>query len=155
MRFFLKRVGEKGVIEVNRKVLVIFVALMGLAMLATPVLAIGPTNAAEVGNNPNLVMRGYGPSLKTPSGMVNEWVVNGPPIPEHDMFMDAREFNRGDAFVVTIPSQVSAMPNKWLYLNQNMFAIMLAIWHIPANAIPFIVALYPQGIYYKWNPAGN
>jgi hypothetical protein len=143
------------VIEVNRKVLVIFVVLMECAMWATPVLAIGPTNAAEVGNNPNLVMRGYGPSLKTPSGMVNEWVVNGPPIPEHDMFMDARDFTRGNAFAVTSPSQVSVNPNKWLYLNQQMFAIMLAIWHIPPNVIPIIVAQNPQGIYYKWNTAGK
>ncbi len=38
----------------NRKVLFVFVALTALAMLATPVIAIGPLQALEVGNNKNL-----------------------------------------------------------------------------------------------------
>jgi hypothetical protein len=39
---------------VTRKILVAFVALMAVAMVATPVLAIGPFKALDVGNNKNL-----------------------------------------------------------------------------------------------------
>jgi hypothetical protein len=49
-------------VKINKKVLGIAVFLMAVAMLATPVMAMGPTKALEVGNNPNLkpTHTGYG-----------------------------------------------------------------------------------------------
>jgi hypothetical protein len=46
--------------EVNRKVLGIAVVLLAVAMLTTPVMAIGPFNALDVGNNKNLASSGPG-----------------------------------------------------------------------------------------------
>ncbi len=39
----------------NRKILVVFVALMAVAFLATPVFAIGPLQPLELGKNKNLI----------------------------------------------------------------------------------------------------
>ena len=46
----------------NRKILGIAVALIAVTMMTIPVMAIGPTKALEVGNNPNLkpTTTGYG-----------------------------------------------------------------------------------------------
>lgn len=136
----------------NKTVLIIVVALMASAMIATPVLAIGPENAT--GQNPNLVMRGYGPSLRTPSGMTIEWILAAP-IPQQNMFMSAANFKIKTAFVVTDTSQVDGMENKWLYFDQYILAQMLVIWHIPPQAIPFILQQFPQGMYFKWVEVGQ
>jgi len=145
----------------NKKILGLTITLFALIMLATPVLAIGPVNA--VGKNPNLRMLPYGIALKSPSGMNNEWVIVTP-IPQHDMWMDASEFYRGNAIDVpyfdSIPEQAGmvynpAMENKWLNLNQAVFEQMMHVWGFPSELIPDIVAQYPQGIYYKWVKVGK
>jgi hypothetical protein len=151
------------VIEVNRKVLGIAVVLMAVVMLAPQVMAIGPEEA--VGKNPNLMQLPYGiglyPPLLTAEAMNNEWVqenVRG--YRQHDLWMDAARYQVGNAFVVpNTPPVVGQVynidnQNKWLYLNQDVFAVMLEVWGFPSQIIPFIVAQYPQGIYYKWNLLG-
>jgi hypothetical protein len=151
------------VIEVNRKVLGIAVVLMAVVMLAPQVMAIGPEEA--VGNNPNLMQLPYGIGLYPPLGthetMNNEWIqenIRG--YREHDLWMDAARYQVGNAFVVpNTPPVVGQVynidsQNKWLYLNQDVFAVMLEVWGFPSQIIPFIVAQYPQGIYYKWNLLG-
>jgi hypothetical protein len=70
-----ERGGEKGV---NRRVLVICVALIALVMLATPVMAIGPKQAAEEGNNPNLaVMFGGVVNKRGAANGTNVWASAG------------------------------------------------------------------------------
>jgi len=59
---------------VKKAVLVLAVALLAVAMLATPVLAIGPYNAYEVGNNPNLkYLNGGTVNAKGNAGGSNVW----------------------------------------------------------------------------------
>jgi hypothetical protein len=151
------------VIEVNRKVLGIAVFLMAVAMLAPQVMAIGPEEA--VGKNPNLMQLPYGiglyPPLGTREAMNNEWIQeNARGYREHDLWMDAARYQVGNAFVVPNTPPVAGQvynidnQNKWLYLNQDVFAVMLEVWGFPSQIIPFIVAQYPQGIYYKWNLLG-
>lgn len=139
------------------------VFLLGLAVLITPVMAIGPENAVE--KNPNIVVLPYGIGLYPPDGtrqaMNNEWIQENPyGYREHDMWMDAVRYHIGNALFVpnTQPvfDQVYNLDNqnKWLYLNQDVFAIMLAQWGFPSEIIPLVLAQHPQGIYYKWNLLG-
>jgi len=59
---------------VKKSVLVLAVALLAVAMLATPVMAIGPYNAYEVGNNPNLkYLNGGTVNAKGNAGGSNVW----------------------------------------------------------------------------------
>ena len=131
--------------RVNRKVLVVFVGLIGLAMLATPVLAIGPQNAV---GNPNIVVLGYGVGLDLPSGLSQQWI---PANNKHLMIKDAREFQINNAWVVTDISQVAGMENKWVFFSVPMFAQWMA-FHVqipyPA-ALAFVTAHWPQGVYYR------
>ena len=61
----------------NRKVMVVFAALMGVITMVTPVVALGPDNAE---NNPKLVNQvadktGFEVTqIWLPSGSMNEWV---------------------------------------------------------------------------------
>ncbi len=132
--------------EVNRKVIVIFVALTVVALLATPAMAIGPENA--IGKNPNIVVLGYGVGLDLPSDLSQQWVLA---VNKHLMMKDAREFQINNAFVVTDISQVSEMENKWVFFSVPMFAQWMAL-HIgipyPA-ALAFVSAHWPEGVYYR------
>ena len=55
----------------DKKILIIAVALMTVAMLVAPVFAIGPQNA-EKSNNPNIVFTDGSVQLFLPSGVLNE-----------------------------------------------------------------------------------
>jgi hypothetical protein len=131
--------------EVKKVVLVIAAALMALAMLATPVLAIGPINAE---NNPNVMFLPDGVGLKLPSDVSHNWYQA---VGKHLTIKDAREFKINNAFVVTDISQVSGMENKWVFFSVPMFAQWFAL-HL---GVPYPVALgivtanWPQGLYYR------
>ena len=58
----------------KRKFLKLAVALLAIAMLATPVMAIGPKNT--VGKNPHVVIHGFNTQMWLPSGVMNEWIEN-------------------------------------------------------------------------------
>ena len=132
------------VIELNRKIIVIFVALMAVAMLATPVMAIGPQNAED---NPHVKFPPYGVSLATPSGIVNEWV-NSDPVTKHFMWIDAREFNV-KAFEVTDISQVSQNENKWLFFSMETYEAWMIFVGLPGNIAHSVASHYPEGVYYR------
>lgn len=134
----------------NRKVLVFVVALSTVAMLITPVLAIGPQNAE---NNQNVDFPSYGVALESPSGMNQEWV-NG--INKHLMWIDAKEFKINNAFVVTAISQVSEMENKWLFFSAIIYGDWLAFVYGAAPGTPaykgihmWALTNYPEGVYYR------
>jgi len=130
----------------NKTVLGIAIALIAVAMLANPVLAIGPQNAV---NNPNVDFSSYGVALESPSGMKQEWVNV---IDKHLMYMDAREFKINNAFVVTAISQVSENENKWLFFSVPMFAAwMVSIYpNMPYKvAYGWVLGHYPEGVYYR------
>jgi len=117
----------------NKKVLVIVVALMALAMLATPVLAIGPENAAEVGNNPNLSILAGHPVLDNPSGSRIVWSEDS-----ISLWLDASEANgvMNNAIIADI-STLFAMgtspypfENKWIYLSGEHYG---NTWNNPVD----------------------
>ncbi len=136
--------GEK---QVKKAVLFLAVALIAVATLATPVLAIGPINAE---GNPNAMFLPDGVGLKLPSGMSQQWYQAGG---KHLMIKDAREFKINNALVVTSISQVALNENKWLFFSVQMFAQWLVLHS--AIGIPYPVALgivtanWPQGVYYR------
>jgi hypothetical protein len=139
--------------EVKKKVLVIAVALMAVAMLATPVMAIGPENAE---NNPHLeiALGGTNTQLWLPSGVMNEWI-NNPVLPGavRVQVKDAAKFQIKSAIVATNPLEALMTENKWLYLNQGLFAALLGI----LGADPDIAMGYPDGVYMRavyvgWSP---
>ena len=72
----------------NRKILGVVVSFIAVAMLASPVLAIGPINAPE-DNNPNIDFPNYGVALNLPSGVFHEWVQQ---IGKHLTYKDAAKF---------------------------------------------------------------
>ena len=131
----------------NKKVLVLVVGLLALAMLATPVMAIGPENAE---NNPNAAFPSYGVGLNSPSGMHHEWV-NAIPVPKHLMWVDARDFKINNAYEVTSISEVSEMENRWLYFSMEIWAA----WLSEKLGVPYPIMLgyaskhAPEGVYYR------
>ena len=131
------------------KTTVVFVVTLTLAMLATPVLAIGPQNAES---NRNVSFPSYGVALDSPSGMHQEWV-NG--IDKHLMWMDAREFYR-NAFVVTDISQVAEKENEWLFFSAVKYGDWLAFVLRATPGTPQYIGLhmwaldnFPEGVYYR------
>jgi len=133
------------VIEVNRKILVLAVALLAVATLATPVLAIGPINAE---NNPNIMFLTDGVGLKLPSHVSQQWYQAGG---KHLMIKDAREFKINNALVVTSMSQAAQNENRWLFFSVPMFAQWVALHlEIPYPvALGIVTANWPQGVYYR------
>jgi len=134
----------------NKKIFALFATLAAVVMLTTPVLAIGPQNAV---NNPNVDFPSYGVAIGLPSGMNQEWV-NG--IDKHLMWMDARDFKRNNAFVVTDISQVSEMENKWLFFSAVIYGDWLAFVYGAAPGTNAYIGLhmwalqnYPDGVYYR------
>ena len=59
--------------RIEMKILMVAVAFLGIIMLASPVLAIGPTNIPE-NKNPNLISEGINTQIWLPSGVMNEWI---------------------------------------------------------------------------------
>jgi hypothetical protein len=127
-------------------VLVLALSLLTLAMPATPVIAIGPENAE---NNPNTDLLPYGVGLPAPSGMINEWVNHGPPVPKHFMWMDASEFKINHAYEVTSTSEVSGLENKWVFFSMAIFETWIVEHGIPAGIAHMIALRHPDGVYYR------
>jgi len=131
---------------VKKAFLAIAVVLMAVAMLATPVLAIGPINAE---NNPNIMFLPDGVGLKLPSHMSQQWYQAGG---KHLMIKDAREFKINNALVVTSISQATQNENKWLFFSVPMFAQWVVL-HSPGMPYPValgvVTATWPQGVYYR------
>ncbi len=131
----------------NRKILVLAAALMAVATLASPVLAIGPENAGD--NNPNVTSIPYGVEIETPSGVHQEWVIAGN---KHLMVKDVRDFQIKDALVITDISQVAENENKWLFFSPEIWVDwLLSIFPTmpPAIANLWVQRNYPEGSYYR------
>lgn len=138
----------------NKRVLGMAVALMALAMLATPVLAIGPENA--IGKNPNLMPPApYGFDMVPGNGVAHGWITVTP-VPKTEITLNAvYGFKIKSAFVVTDPVQVLGMENKWLYLSQSLLYDYWVFMGLDPSFAAFIVANFPDGAYMKWNSVGQ
>ena len=129
----------------NRKLVVVVVTVMAVAMLATPVLAIGPINAE---NNPNVMFLPDGVGLTLPSNVSQQWYQAAG---KHLMIKDARYFKINNALVVTDISQGAQNENKWLFFSVPMFAqwIVLHMGLPYEAALGLVTATWPQGVYYR------
>ena len=127
----------------KKAILVIAVALMAVATLATPVLAIGPINAE---NNPNVMFLPDGVGLTLPSNVSQQWYQAAG---KHLMIKDARYFKINNALVVTDISQGAQNENKWLFFSVPMFAqwIVLHMGLPYEAALGLVTATWPQGVY--------
>jgi hypothetical protein len=146
----------------RKAVLAIAAAIITLAMLATPVLAIGPENA--YGKNPKVALFGSSDYYMlneirdVTSGVVIEWVQEVPISPELSAILltkDARIFHINNAFVITSPVQVLQMENTWLYLSQSMLYNFFVFVGVPPSVAASIAEEHPEGIYFKRNIIGQ
>ena len=162
--------GLKGGVDLNRKILGIVVSFIAIAMLASPVLAIGPINVPE-DNNPNIDFPNYGVALNLPSGVFHEWVQLAG---KYLIYKDASKFKIKNAVVVTDVTQLAELENKWVYFS----AVTWGDWLVFVLGIPqyiqdptnpgstilnpiwialhaFAMSHFPEGVYYKEVLVGN
>lgn len=129
----------------NKKILVIVLAVLAVVMIVTPVMAIGPENAE---NNPwrVIALGGTNVQIWLPSGVMNEWINNPAfPGPIRVQIKDAAKFQIKNAIIATNPGMVFATENQWFYLDQGLFAALLGA----VGADPAIALGYPSGAYMK------
>jgi len=141
----------------NKKVLGVFVSLLAMAMLATPVLAIGPKNT--IGKNPNVEIHGFSTQMWLPSGVMNEWIENpAQPGPIVVTVKDAAKFQIKNAYVIdsddpAVVGTIFGMENQWVKLTQKALAIFLGmVGFDPAGAADFPDGIYIQMVYVGWSP---
>jgi hypothetical protein len=138
----------------NKRLLVLFVTSLILAMLATPVFAQGPEMA--VGKNRNVTTELVpGVSLLTPSGIDIDWVLYAGPVPMHIVWKDARYFKINNAFIVTDAHQVIGMGHTWLYLSQQMFYDLMLLKNVPPYYAAILASFVPDGTYMISVELGN
>jgi hypothetical protein len=143
----------KGGEKVNKKIAAIFVGLLSVAILATPVLAIGPENSVD--KNPNVQVSGPGISLLNPSHIDVDWVLYAGPVPRHVIWKNALYFKINNAFVITDVHQALVMDNIWLYLSQQLLYDLLILRGAPPALATIIASNNPEGIYMKSVPIGQ
>jgi hypothetical protein len=164
----------------NKKFLMFAVALLGLAMFVTPVLAIGPWQALEVGNNPNLFLPEdsfYDTAVRVrpPSGTINFWQDDlSQNLFNHQIWIDASKAKIGNAVVIPefdptgnpftqllvqilVDPEISlAYEHKWLYLSFNNVVSFSVIFGTPLEeAIATATIHTPQGAYYMYMAVGS
>jgi hypothetical protein len=141
----------------NKKILGIFVVLSAVAMLTTPVLAIGPKKTE--GKNPHVEIHfGTNTQMWLPSGVMNEWIENpAQPGPIVVKVKDAAKFQIKKAFVIdasdpAIVGMVFGMENQWVKLSQAALATFLVmVGFDPAGAAGFPAGIYIQMVYVGWS----
>jgi hypothetical protein len=116
---------------------------MAVAMLATPVLAIGPQNAE--GKNPNLVVyySGMITEVWLPSGMMNEWLNQEGFPPGRVTILDAAKAHIVNAPEAITPFDAMDAENKWFHLSEGQFAELLGAFGLVSPND------YPEGVYMK------
>ena len=139
----------------NKKILVIAASLIFVAMLTTPVLAIGPKKTE--GKNPHVEIHfGTNTQMWLPSGVMNEWIENpAQPGPIVVTVKDAAKFQIEKAYVINDPAMIEmvfGMENQWAKLSQEALAAFLAIVGFdPALAAGFPDGIYIQMVYVGWS----
>ena len=133
----------------NRKILGIAVAVLAVAMLASPVMALCPINA-DNSNNPNLTLTSYGSvMIRNPGGIINEWIQEAAENEySHVMMKGPTEFNIGNAYVPSTASQI--VNHKWNYLSEDVFMEFLISVGFSAQQAYYIShVVRVGGVYYK------
>ena len=135
--------------EMNKKIITISIMFLLLAMLAAPVLAIGPEN--EQGNPNAQHMIAFGTNDVTeiwlPSGVMNEWI--NPPIAHHSgrvQQMDASKAQMPQAIPATSPATIFAVPeNTWVHYTSTQLKMLLTVMGVD----PSRADAYPDGVYMR------
>jgi hypothetical protein len=129
----------------NKKILAVFFSLLVVALLATPVLAVGPVMTE--GKNPHVEIHGFNTQMWLPSGIMNEWIENPIlPGPVVVTVKDAAKFQIKKAFIIddpTMAEMVFVMENQWVKLSKEAFGAFLAM----LGFNPALADGFPQGIY--------
>ncbi len=145
----------------GKKVLVLLVPVLvlSLLLLVPAAMAIGPEQAAEVGNNPNLSIPGANPVLDTPSGVHNVWSESAG-IFNHWISASKGEGKMNSAVIVGPSGDVkltylfahlSEYENTWIYFNQLVFkAFLINGQGMTEQEAGDTAALYPDGIYWHF-----
>jgi hypothetical protein len=142
----------------KKKILGLTIAIFTLAIISTPVLAIGPGNAS--GKNPNVsppMPYGFDMLLDirgNSHGIVHGWITVTP-IPIHELDLDAGIFKIKNAFVVTDAVQIFGIENKWLYLSPTIQYEFLILSGLPDEVAADIVSFHPAGVYMKSTVVGQ
>ncbi len=141
----------------NKKGLGVAVALLTLAMLATPVLAIGPENA--IGKNPNLESSPVSYDLIIEIRGVSHGIVHGwlsmTPVPMNELDKDAQVFKLNNAIVITNPFEIYGIENKWMYVSQSILFDFLVLNGLPTEFAAYVASSHPEGVYMKSNFIGQ
>lgn len=154
----------------NRKILGIAVTLLAIAMLASPVMAIGPQKAAEVGNNPNMVTDGTGglAFMSNAGGNTFMWFNNQASeyygMIYHDGDASTGEGRINNALVVDLATfyDMDVHPEKyyniWMFYSTEPVQALggkSMLWALGQFAMggagDAIVANHPNGIFAMWH----
>jgi hypothetical protein len=100
----------------NKKILGVFVALSVIAVMSSPVMALGPTNPNAVEKNQHLNAYVIAYQLTPPSGMINEWLFLGM-YENHNMVKDCNAWNIGGAITLNSWMEAWSHENRWMYFD--------------------------------------
>lgn len=147
----------------NKKIVVLSLALLVAAMIVTPVLAIGPMVPE---NNPNKITTPpFVARIITPSGVSHEWIHHPLTVPVkwNVHRFDASKVEIGNAvdgatilslppgnFFVTL-GILEANENKWLSLSQTQYKNLLLGLGLDPDYVDGVVDEFDQGVYWKIN----
>ena len=140
--------------KLRRKILLASAFFLLAAILANPVMAIGPVKT--VGKNPNVEIHGFNTQMWLPSGVMNEWIEN-PILPDPVVVTvkDAARFKIMNAYVIDNPAMVGmvfVMENQWVKLSQSAFGqFLLMLGFDPSNADGFADGIYMRLVYVGWS----
>ncbi|MFC1487780.1 hypothetical protein ACFLRN_08865 [Thermoproteota archaeon] len=149
----------------NKKILVVTITLLFVAILVTPVMAIGPTNAK---NNKNLVLQdGNQVWMKHGDRVFQEWNVDALGLKIRLMRLDASKVNIGNAEDasdwVIVPMTPSATfvkllmaETRWVYFDYEAMYNLLRGFGMPPGFANMVRAPFdPLGCYYKADIVGK
>jgi hypothetical protein len=148
----------------NKKILVIAVALMFAAMMVAPVAAAGPIKA-NIDKNKNLVFYNESPSsimvrLINQGAVMHEWINPATTREWHLQRRDASKVNIGNALEGQFDTVQANLPvfleyeNKWLYLTQDQYSNMLQGFGFTEEVADGVASGFPDGVYFKVNFIG-
>jgi len=142
------------------KYLISALLVLMLSAVAMPVMAIGPEQAAEVGNNPNLSIPTGNPRLDTPSGVHNLWTS----VFNHwiDASKGGGKMNNAvivgptaDVTLTYLLKHLSEYENTWIYFTQIGFTAFLIYGQgMDPDEAEDTAELYPDGIYWHFVNVG-
>jgi hypothetical protein len=153
----------------NKRIIGIAITLLAVAMLASPVMAIGPLNAEKVANNPHLTGdANTGLVFMTEvAGNTFMWFNNPSSIYfgmiYHDADTTIGEGRINNAIIVDLAifSTITGNPeycNKWLYFSNEPLQALgghSILWALGQYAMggqgDLLVANHPNGIYAMWH----